>query len=444
MDLPPEFVFEHKGKEHTANTHTFVSDSSASEVEPDDAARSGEFSRSPSDPEKSLKRKHNKVVTFANEPSLPEQEYSDDEIDEDEQQRYMKLRYKRSASLPSIELNRELAKKIRRMLKDEEKNEEETLHRQLTDLKLSQEVDKSTSEVKFEYEFSHGQILQVRLGDITEECADIIVNEANGNLSHTSGVAGVIAQKGGKEVQLQSDRWVRKHGPVPPGQVAVTEAGQLPCKWLIHAVGPIWRGGNWREDSELWDAMWNCLVWASKLHARTIAIPALGATFLGFQKERCAYLLVDCISKFYHKHPKTKLQEIRIVNHTDVVTDAVVFEVVGKFTSGCDTSESERDAYSDNDEEEEEGEEDEEVEDYDEDESNGAPARPDAFQGYTMTTIPPPSSTTSTDATSKSEGGTPREGQESTTSIPTTPTTPSGGVPIQPKWLHTWRRQSIA
>jgi len=315
----------------------------------------------------------------------------------------MKLRYKRSASLPSIELNRELAKKIRRMLKDEEKSQEEVLHRQLTDLKLSQEVDKSTSEVKYEYEFSHGQVLQVRLGDITEETADIIVNESNGNLNHTSNVAGVLALKGGKEVQLQSDRWVRKHGPVPPGQVAVTEAGQLPCKWLIHAVGPIWRGGNWREDSELWDAMWNCLVWASKLHARTIAIPAIGATFLGFQKERCAYLLVDCIAKFFHKHPKTKLQEIRIVNHNESVTDAVVFEVVGKFTSGCDTSESERDGTSDFEEEEEEdedfGEDDEGVE---------APhVENRGEEGATLAPLPQ-------------------------------------GVAIQAKWLPSWRRQSIA
>lgn len=85
MDLPPEFVFEHKGKD--SNTNTLLSDtSSASEVEPDDAARG-----SPTDPEKSLKRKHNKVVTFANEPDLPEQQYSDDddEADEDEQQRCM-------------------------------------------------------------------------------------------------------------------------------------------------------------------------------------------------------------------------------------------------------------------------------------------------------------------------------------------------------------------
>lgn len=88
MDLPPEFVFEHKGRDQ-AQSQTLLSDkdnSSASEVEPDDAARG-----SPSDPEKNLKRKHNKVVTFANEPDLPEQEYSDDEADEDEQQRCMLL-----------------------------------------------------------------------------------------------------------------------------------------------------------------------------------------------------------------------------------------------------------------------------------------------------------------------------------------------------------------
>jgi len=402
MDLPPEFVFEQNNK---AKEQSVVSDSSASEVEPDDAARGD---RSPSDHEKSLKRK---VVTFANEPDLPEQEYSDDdEADEDEQQRYMKLRYKRSASLPSIELNRELAKKIRRMLKDEENTQEEVLHRQLTDMKLSHEADKSTSEVKYEYEFAHGQVLQVRLGDITEETADIIVNESNGNLNHTSGVAGVLSQKGGKEVQLQSDRWVRKHGPVPPGQVAVTEAGQLPCKWLIHAVGPIWRGGNWREDSELWDAMWNCMVWASKLHVQSIAIPAIGATFLGFQKERCAYLLVDCIAKFFHKHPKTKLKEVRIVNHNESVTDAVVFEVVGKFTSGCDTSESERDGSSDYDDEEEE--DDEEYEDF-EDDGGEAPPPPQVGNGNEDGTVP------------------------SVSPVP-------ARVTIEAKWLSTWRRQSIA
>jgi len=246
------------------------------------------------------------------------------------------------------------------------------------------------------------------LGDITKECADIIVNEAVSNLTHNGGVAAALVQKGGKEIQLQSDRWVRKHGPVPPGQVAVTDAGKLPCKWLIHAVGPIWRGGNWREDSELWDAMWNCLVWASKLHATSIAIPALGAAFLGFQKERCAYLLVDCISKFVHKHPMSKLREIRIINHSEEVTDAVVFEVVGKFTSGCDTSESERDGSSDAEDFEEE---DEDVEEFAEDDETGP--------------------TTTANTTNTNESGEPAD---VVAPLPV----------IAPTWIPTWRRQSIA
>ncbi len=217
---------------------------------------------------------------------------------------------------------------------------------------------------------------------------------------------------------------MRKHGPVSPGQVAVTEAGQLPCKWVIHAVGPLWRGGNSKEDAELWDAMWNCFVWASKLHARSIAIPALGSTFLGFQQgisfihhsyavklylsfvftERCAYLLVDCIAKFFHKHPQSPLREIRIVNLSETVTDAMVFEVVGKFTSGCETSESDRDS-SDYDEDDEVDEEEEGDEAYD--------------------AAPPPAPTTTT-----------------------TNEDNLGPMPVLPQlartWLQTWRRQSIA
>ena len=110
------------------------------------------------------------------------------------------------------------------------------------------------------------------------------VNEANSNLVHNGGISGLLSQKGGRDVQNFSDRWIREHGPVPPGHVAVTEAGSLPCKWLIHAVGPIWRGGNSGEDAELYDALWNSLVWASKLQAKSIAIPLVGAGFLGFQK----------------------------------------------------------------------------------------------------------------------------------------------------------------
>jgi len=208
---------------------------------------------------------------------------------------------------------------------------------------FEEKEDKSTSELRYEYEFHGGQLLQVRIGDITEENVDAIVNEANSNLQHNSGIAGAISQTGGRDIQIQSDRWIRKYGPVPPGRVAVTEAGSLHAKRIIHAVGPIWRGGNSNEDHEYWDALWRSLESAHKHKFKNIAIPAIGIGFLGFPKERCAFLLVDCVSKFWMKYPKSKLREVRFVNYDSEVAEALVFEMVGKFTSGCETSESEKD-----------------------------------------------------------------------------------------------------
>lgn len=73
--------------------------------------------------------------------------------------------------------------------------------------------------------------------------------------------------------------------------------------------------------------------------------------------ERSAYLIVDCVSKFFLKYPKSKLREVRLVNFDVEVAEALVFEMVGKFTAGCETSESERDySGSELDSEVEEGE----------------------------------------------------------------------------------------
>eukprot|EP01111_Echinosteliopsis_oligospora_P008948 TRINITY_DN2528_c0_g1_i2.p1 TRINITY_DN2528_c0_g1~~TRINITY_DN2528_c0_g1_i2.p1 ORF type:complete len:507 (-),score=151.62 TRINITY_DN2528_c0_g1_i2:39-1559(-) len=304
------------------------------------------------------KRRSSLKVTFANEPIIqhmnPIEEDEEEEPEDDErQQEYLRMRQKkRAASFSNIELNREVAKKIRRMIKEEdEQTTDDILGTQIhTSLKLDGNamIDDSTSEVKFEFEFRGGQILQIRHGDITSEHVDVIVNEATSNLRHQGGIAGTLAQRAGKSMQIDSDRWIRKHGPVPPGQVAVTEVrggggGGLACQWMIHAVGPIWRGGTCREDNELYDCMWNSLIWSSKLHAKSIAIPAIGSGFHNFQKERCAYLLIDCIAKFMHKYPKSHLREIRVVSHREDVTSALVFESIGKFTAGCETSESERD-----------------------------------------------------------------------------------------------------
>ncbi|MGC8543686.1 MAG: macro domain-containing protein, partial [Vulcanisaeta sp.] len=88
------------------------------------------------------------------------------------------------------------------------------------------------------FRFPNGVTAELIKGDITEIEADAIVNAANSYLEHGGGVAGAIVRKGGYEIQEESREWVRKYGPVPVGGVAVTKAGRLKAKYVIHAVGP--------------------------------------------------------------------------------------------------------------------------------------------------------------------------------------------------------------
>lgn len=158
------------------------------------------------------------------------------------------------------------------------------------------------------------QVLHIRHGDLTQEETDAIVNAANTHLSHGGGVAGAIVSRGGYLIQEESDAWVRRHGVVPTGQVAVTGAGKLPCRIVIHAVGPVWHGGNHNEEELLRMAVWNSLVKADELRLRSIAIPAISSGIFSFPKERCAEILIAAAFDFYKQHPDSSVQEIRFTN----------------------------------------------------------------------------------------------------------------------------------
>src|SRR5262249_31930534 len=93
------------------------------------------------------------------------------------------------------------------------------------------------SELRFETVLPSGHRLSLYRGDLTEEATDAIVNAANSMLSHAGGLAGAIVRKGGKVIQEESDRI----GRTKTGTAAITGAGRLPAKFVIHAVGPIYR-----------------------------------------------------------------------------------------------------------------------------------------------------------------------------------------------------------
>jgi putative ATPase len=159
-----------------------------------------------------------------------------------------------------------------------------------------------------------GQIIRIVRGDITAEQVDAIVNAANSYLKHGGGVAAVIVRKGGESIQRESDEWVRQYGLVPTGKVAVTGAGNLPAKAVIHAVGPVWSEHKPEEaDKLLKNAVWNSLKAAHDRNFSSIALPAISAGIFGFPKERCAAILLDTAKEFCDKHPESPLKDIRFV-----------------------------------------------------------------------------------------------------------------------------------
>ena len=128
--------------------------------------------------------------------------------------------------------------------------------------------------------------------DITTLAVDAIVNAANSSLQHGGGVAGAISRKGGSTIQEESDRI----GFVPTGGAAVTSAGELPARWVIHAVGP--RMGEGDEDAKLRSATEAALERAEELGARTIAFPAISTGIFGYPLDRCARIMVDAVTRF--------------------------------------------------------------------------------------------------------------------------------------------------
>lgn len=156
-----------------------------------------------------------------------------------------------------------------------------------------------------------GQIVRLAQGDLTQEPADAIVNAANAQLNHGGGVAGAIVRAGGRQIQDESDLWVRQHGPVGHDRPAITTAGALPSQFVIHAVGPIWGEGD--EQSKLARAVTGALELAEARGLHSLALPAISTGIYGFPKPLAAEVILSAIQAFFQSHPRGVLQDIRLV-----------------------------------------------------------------------------------------------------------------------------------
>lgn len=130
--------------------------------------------------------------------------------------------------------------------------------------------------------------------DITRLHVDAIVNAANEALQLGSGVAGAIRTQGGPTIQEECDLI----GTCAVGQAVVTKAGKLPAKWVIHAVGPVWKGGNYGEEMLLASAVLQALRRGEDMGAASLALPALSTGVFGFPLERAAEISVAAARSF--------------------------------------------------------------------------------------------------------------------------------------------------
>jgi O-acetyl-ADP-ribose deacetylase (regulator of RNase III) len=136
-------------------------------------------------------------------------------------------------------------------------------------------------------------------GDITEQTVDAIVNAANPSLLGGGGVDGAIHRAGGPSILEEC----RRLGGCEPGDAKPTTAGELAARYVIHAVGPVWRGGDAGEDELLASCHRRSLEVAAALGVQTIAFPAISTGAYGFPVERAARIAVNTVAGELDQHP---------------------------------------------------------------------------------------------------------------------------------------------
>lgn len=143
-------------------------------------------------------------------------------------------------------------------------------------------------------------LIELVQGDITTQQVDAIVNAANSQLAGGGGVDGAIHRAAGPSVMEETDR--RYPEGCPTGSAVASGAGDLPAKFIFHAVGPVWRGGTGGEPDQLKGAYHRCLELAVEHQCESIAFPAISTGVYGYPMDLAAEHSLTCVRDYLQDH----------------------------------------------------------------------------------------------------------------------------------------------
>lgn len=175
-------------------------------------------------------------------------------------------------------------------------------------------LHRTQSAILFEMirEFEDGKSIQLLQGDITKVPADAIANAANSELLGGGGVDGAIHLAGGPAIKLELDAIKEQQGGCPTGSAVSTTAGQLPAKYVFHAVGPIFHGGKQGEPELLASAYRSCLALAEEKSIAYLSFPSISTGIYGYPVDEAALIaLRECVGHL--RNAENKLQKIIFV-----------------------------------------------------------------------------------------------------------------------------------
>uniref|UniRef100_A0A8C3JRL4 Poly [ADP-ribose] polymerase n=1 Tax=Calidris pygmaea TaxID=425635 RepID=A0A8C3JRL4_9CHAR len=196
-------------------------------------------------------------------------------------------------------------------------------------------VNKEKRKLRYKKVLPDGVVVAVYKADLSTYPVDVVVNASNEDLKHIGGLANALLKAAGPELQEECDELVRKNGPLQPGCAVIMGAGKLPCKNVIHAVGPRWR----KEEAEkcvflLRKTVKKSLQLAEMYNHRSIALPAISGGIFGFPVELCTSSIVSSIRETLEESMgDTSLKEVHLVDDTEEMVQALSETVKTVFTA---------------------------------------------------------------------------------------------------------------